>query len=101
MPYGKLEFIVKEILRKYPECSYNINKSQKSESLYLYITDGQLTRSIRISDHRNKYDHFFNTEIVSNKVNTNCLRGAIVNLCNSMRKSRTNYYFRAVAAQLV
>jgi len=99
MSQGKLDFIVREILKKFSECTYSINKSQKSDSIYLYITDGILTRSIRISDHRNGYNHFFNTEIVSDKINENCLRGAIVNVCNSMRKSRTNYYLKALSTQ--
>lgn len=99
MSQGKLDFLVREILRKFPECTYSINKSQKSDSIYLYITDGILTRSIRISDHRNGYNHFFNTEIVSDKLNINCIRGAIANVCKSMRKSRTNYYLNKISAQ--
>ncbi|MBQ8845464.1 MAG: hypothetical protein IJ008_05610 [Clostridia bacterium] len=99
MLYGKLEFMAREILRKYPECTYQIRKSQKSESLYIYITDGILTRSIRISDHKNQYNHFFNTEVVSDKININCLGRAIKNLCKSMRKSRIKYYMRKISIQ--
>ena len=96
MSYGKLDFIVREILKKFPECKYEISKSQKSDSIYLTITDGQLKRLIRISDHRNNYNFFFHTEVVSRKINENCVRRAIINLCNSMRRSRMNYYFKKV-----
>ena len=99
MSQGKLDYMVREILRKFPECTYSISRSQKSDSIYLFITDGTLKRSIRISDHRNGYNHFFNTEIVSDKLNINCIRGAIANVCKSMRKSRTNYYLNKLSAQ--
>ena len=34
MSQNKLEFMVKEIMKRFPECSYNINKSQKSDYRY-------------------------------------------------------------------
>ena len=100
MSQNKLEFMVKEIMKRFPECSYNINKSQKSDSLYLYITDGYLKRTLRLSDHWNNYNYQFSTEIVADKVRENWLYGAIVNLCKSMKRSRTKYLFRVVSKQL-
>ena len=97
MSEGKLDFIAKEILKNYPECKYEINKSKKSDSIYLFISDGYLKRKIRISDHWNGYNYFFHTEIVSDKLRENCIRGAIANLCKSMRRSRMNYCFKAIA----
>ena len=97
MSHGKLDFMVRDILRAFPECSYSICKSQKSDSMYIYITDGQLKRSVRISDHRNRYNRFYNREIVSDKININCLGRTIVNVCKSMRKSRTKFHLKEIS----
>ena len=100
MTLGKLDFMVKEIMRKFPECTYKLNQSSKSSSLYLYITDGYLVRSLRVADHFNGYNCEFHLEIVSDKINKKWLYGAIVNLCKSMRRSRTKYCFKVMEKQL-
>ena len=95
-----LDSAAKEVLRDFPELSYEISKSTKSCSLYLYITDGVCLRSIRMSDHRNGYGYYFNVEIVSKKFSKKCIRRTIANQCRALRMARKFHYFDIIERQL-
>ena len=99
MTYGKLDFLARDVLRNFKEYSYNIKKSSLSDSIYLYITDGKIVKSLRISDHKNVYGVFCNTEIVSDKIKQDCVRRTIVNLCKSLRRKKMNNYFKEIASK--
>ena len=95
-----LKTAAKEVLRDYPELSYEINKSTKSCSLYLFITDGMYKRVIRVSDHKNGYDHYISSEVVSNKFNKKCIRRTIANQCKALRMARKFHCFDIIERQL-
>lgn len=99
MPEGKLDFMVKEVLRNFPEFSYNICKSKRSSSIYVYIKDNLSYGSIRISDHKNNYDYSFDREIVSDKINLQCLSRAIKNVCLKLRRKRLRVCFNVLERQ--
>ena len=96
-----LKRAAKEVLRDYPELSYEINKSTKSCSLYLYITDGVFKRSIRVSDHKNGYNQYINSEIVSDKFNKKCMCRTIANQCKALRMARKFHCFDIIERQLI
>ena len=95
-----LDGAAKEVLRNFPELSYEISKSAKSSSLYLYIKDGVHIRSIRVSDHKNGYNHYFNREVVSDKFNRKCLSRTIANQCRALRMARKFHCFDIIERQL-
>lgn len=90
----------KEVLKDYPELRYDITKSTKSCSLYLYITDGVFKMSIRVSDRNNGYNYHFNKEIVSDKFNRKCIRRTIANQCRALRMARKFHCFDIIERQL-
>ena len=95
-----LDSAAKEVLKDYPELSYDLSKSTKSCSLYLYITDGVFKRSIRVSDHKNGYNYYLNKEIVSDKFNRKCIRRTIANQCKALRMARKFHCFDIIERQL-
>lgn len=101
MDENRFEKITKEVMKGYPGFSYNISKSAKSSSMYLYITDEfGLIRSLRVSDHKNGYNYSYNTEIVFPNVKDQVLRRTIVNLCKSLERKRVRYLMNKVSSQL-
>lgn len=101
MDENRFEKITKEVMKGYPGFSYNISKSAKSSSMYLYITDEfGLIRSLRVSDHKNGYNRSYNTEIVFPNVKDQVLRRTIVNLCKSLERKRVRYLMNKVSLQL-
>lgn len=98
--YNKVEAMAREVVRNYYGFTFELTKSSKSESLYLYIHSDGFMKSMRISNHRNNYDYSFDKEIVSDKVNKKCLHRAIINLCEGLQRKKLNYGFRMVALQL-
>lgn len=86
--YEKVEKIVKEVLCNKRGFSFDLHKSQKSESLYLSLYYENVTNTIRISDHKNGHKCRFAMEIVSHKINVKCLYRAIENVCERMHRQR-------------
>lgn len=99
MDYKIVDAVAKEIVvRQYGFC-YDLNKSNKSESLYLFIHYDNLMQSIRISNHKDVYDYYFDKEIVSDDIKIDSLKGAIRNVCKSLRKQMLRYGLKIVARQ--
>lgn len=61
--YNKVEAMAREVVRNYYGFTFELTKSSKSESLYLYIHTDGIMKSMRISNHRNNYDYSFDKEI--------------------------------------
>lgn len=97
--YNKVETLAKEVINEKHGFSFDLNKSNKSESLYLFIHYENMMKSIRISNHKNVYDYSFDKEIVSDTINAECLKRAIKNVCEHLKKKRLNYCFRLLAMQ--
>lgn len=99
LDYKIVDAIAKEIIVKQYGFCYDLNKSNKSESLYLFIHYDNLMQSIRISNHKDVHDYYFDKEIVSDAIKIESLKGAIKNVCNSLRKSMLHYGFKILARQ--
>lgn len=95
--YNKVENLAKEVISKKSGFSFDLRKSNKSESLYLFVHYDNLIKSVRISNHRNGYDYYFDKEIVSDKINIKCLRRTIEKLCVLLQKKKLNICFNAIA----
>lgn len=97
--YNKVESLAKEVINKMADFSFDLNKSNKSGSLYLFIHYGDQMESIRISDHKNGYDYSFDKEIIADVINVNCLRRAIINVCKDLKKKKLKNSFKLLAMQ--
>lgn len=56
--YNKVQTLAKEVINKKHGFSFDLNKSNKSESLYLFIHYDNMKKSIRISNHKNIYERY-------------------------------------------
>lgn len=94
MAEKQFEKITKEVMKEYPQFNYNIAKSQKSHSLYLYIKDDMgLMKILRVSDHKNNLN-FYDREIIFHKVKGSVLKRTIINLCKSLERKRVYFLLK-------
>lgn len=93
--------IVNEVMKEFPEYSYDIRKSSKSSSVYLYVHDELgLIKSLRVSDHKNMLYGRYDKEMIAPKIREKVLKKTIVNLCESLKRKILSFLLYGVSIEL-